>query len=69
MHNDEMKKMYMLTSYNYLQIYDNIKKANEHKNKEIDFSLFIYSLVSIIHNLYYKRSKISEYINTELNKS
>ena len=39
---EEIKKMPMPTSYNFLQIYHNIKNANDYKNKEIDISLFIY---------------------------
>ena len=39
---EEIKKMPMPTSYNFLQIYHNIKNNNDYKNKEIDISLCIY---------------------------
>ena len=76
-HKEQIKKMPMSTSYNFLQIYDNIKKANDYKNKEIDISFFIYffSLKHPQFKLYEQQDSIeffrvfSEDINTELNKS
>ena len=71
---DEIKKMPMSTSYNYLQIYNNIKKANDYKNKEIDISFFIY-FFSFKHpqfRLYEQQDSIEFFFrvfSTELNKA
>ena len=67
----------MSTSYNFLQIYDNIKKANEYKNKEVDISFFIY-FFWLKHPQFSQNKQevateffriLSEDINSELNKS
>ena len=41
---DDIRKMPISTSYNFLHIYDNIINAKDYKIKEIDISSFIYFL-------------------------
>ena len=74
---EEIKKMPITTSYNFLQIYDNIIKAKDYKNKEVDISSFIY-FFSLKHPQFKPNEQqdaieffrvISEDINTELNKA
>ena len=55
---EEIKKMPMPTSYNFLQIYHNIKNANDYKKKRLIFHYLFIFLVSIIHNLFYTNIKI-----------
>ena len=74
---EDIKKMPMSTSYNFLHIYDNIINVKDYKIKEIDISSFIYffSLKHPQFKLYEQQDAIeffrviSEDINTELNKA